>query len=116
METLTEFAEAAQSMVEKVGKSFTRSDDDWVPTLIVQKKDGEVGVVGFAGFPGGEEGKNKQVQAIRKVVRDLHVERLALVQSSWMVSYPADSFHRKSRPMDPALRCILIESKWWRSL
>jgi len=92
METLEEFATAAQQMVEKVGESFERPDDDWMPVLIATDREGQIGVYGFADFV-GDAGKDQQVQVIRQIIEQMGITQLALVQSAWAVTVEAKDFH-----------------------
>lgn len=45
--TLAEFSRFAQSQVRRLGKTFRRPDDDWVPVAFLQGPDGGVSIHGL---------------------------------------------------------------------
>lgn len=90
--SLEVFAQDVRSMVEEIGESFTKPDDDWLSTLIIETASGERIAMGLAGdLFDGEERKDQLVSMLQQLIIAFKVRRFGFVISAWGISFPKET-------------------------
>jgi hypothetical protein len=86
-----DWVQDALAVVERVGQSFTRPDDDWWPVLLGQEVTGRWVTVDIAEAYVDEQAKEAFAKSLPLFIVEAQLQRVVFVSSSWIVEFaPAE--------------------------